>query len=520
MKTKIILITAILALMNILPPLQAQQFTANKEIIDSAASAQAYAIAKTNDHHYLIAGSKDSSGLVVKMDSTCSILWSKKYEYPGGVSFYTITATNDDSFVLTSLICNTVQANNILLMKINADGDTLWSKEIDLGAWCTSVLVELLNDGGFILAGDFFLQNQRKTFFIRLDATGDLVWFRIYSASFYWVTYTVRQMPDNGFIVAGYLQDPWDFEPYVLKLTSAGVVEWAKKITSSQQDRCYDVAVTTGGLLWYISDDFSLMIVKTDFNGNSISGKRYWQRGTALSDQVNKPKLHPVSTGGFIGALSSTYLGDAGLLVKIDSSGNLIWAQSTVMYATDVVESDDKGFVIAGNGLAWQDKFVPVPQHIGVNKTDSLGNCPGWCVYPYTVQSSSFWPVMAYVTFTSETGSLTINKIHPQVSSTPLISNDTCVTIVGIKENQPDNTHLTVFPNPSKGIFQININYPDPGKLKRVEIYDFSGKIIYQSTDREIFRSPEDLSFLPDGIYTMRIVFPDKIFTDKIIICR
>ena len=52
----------------IIPVSNAQQPLFSKVFYDNQGSAQAYAMAKTTDGNFLIAGEKDSEGLVIKMN--------------------------------------------------------------------------------------------------------------------------------------------------------------------------------------------------------------------------------------------------------------------------------------------------------------------------------------------------------------------------------------------------------------------------------------------------------------------
>ena len=48
-------------------------------------------------------------------------------------------------------------------------------------------------------------------------------------------------------------------------------------------------------------------------------------------------------------------------LMKIDSSGAILWSKSILLYATDVVECNDKGYMVDGNGpvVDYITKYFP-----------------------------------------------------------------------------------------------------------------------------------------------------------------
>ena len=86
------------------------------------------------------------------------------------------------------------------------------------------------------------------------------------------------------------------------------------------------------------------------------------------------------------------------------------------------------------------------------------------------------------------------------------------VSTVGINNRIVNNNAITIFPNPSNGIFKVEVGNLQPTKVK---IYDITGEIIYQS---EIRNSEIDLSAKPKGFYFLQMRSGEKIFNKKLII--
>ncbi|MCD6018176.1 MAG: Arylsulfotransferase [Bacteroidetes bacterium] len=72
-----------------------------------------------------------------------------------------------------------------------------------------------------------------------------------------------------------------------------------------------------------------------------------------------------------------------------------------------------------------------------------------------------------------------------------------------LEEMQGKN--ISVYPNPSSGIFDLNLNYQNPEKLK-VIIYDAFGKVVYEVENHWRI----DLSEFGNGIYIMSITLDHK----------
>lgn len=72
-------------------------------------------------------------------------------------------------------------------------------------------------------------------------------------------------------------------------------------------------------------------------------------------------------------------------------------------------------------------------------------------------------------------------------------------------ENMALSKEITIFPNPASEKFTVNVK-----ELERIEIYDLSGKLISISTS-----NTNDISYLPKGIYTIKVNTKDGRSTIK-----
>ncbi|GAB4278054.1 MAG: hypothetical protein Kow0068_01500 [Marinilabiliales bacterium] len=63
---------------------------------------------------------------------------------------------------------------------------------------------------------------------------------------------------------------------------------------------------------------------------------------------------------------------------------------------------------------------------------------------------------------------------------------------------------LTIYPNPTKGLLKINITGIEPGASSKINLYDLSGKLVYQNnqgTGTDII----DISEQPSGTYILKV---------------
>jgi parallel beta-helix repeat protein len=87
---------------------------------------------------------------------------------------------------------------------------------------------------------------------------------------------------------------------------------------------------------------------------------------------------------------------------------------------------------------------------------------------------------------------------------------------------QPDNDELLVYPNPSNGVFEIELAAENAVNAM-LDIFDLNGRKIHSGTidADEISASTNkkiDISYVPDGLYLLRIVMGKKVLSSQILV--
>lgn len=173
----------------------------------------------------------------------------------------------------------------------------------------------------------------------------------------------IQPAPAGGYYAAGNTFDTVSGLPdvLILKLDSAGSVEWARVVEGSDTDMCFSLQPSTdGGLIaaGYTSSDgvgtIDVLILKMD-----ASGTLEWARAVGGIGADSSISLFQASDGGWVLGGTTTSFG-AGygdvLLLKYDASWVLQWAQTVGTTDTEMVFSvqstADGGIVAAGDYLA------------------------------------------------------------------------------------------------------------------------------------------------------------------------
>jgi hypothetical protein len=234
-------------------------------------------------------GTISSAAYVVKTNSAGKEEWQKEYadNTLGNSAAYCVVQTADDGYILCGEAASKGGAltdTNVLLIKTDAKGDTLWTRTFNLGARDIGMSVQQVTDGYLVGGYTASVQSSAKTGFVmKISEKGDTLWTRpIISTSGNLMITSVRKTNDGGFIAAGSADnDISDGEDALLiKFTADGRgEEWRKMYGGLLGDGANAVAalknggfVFTGFTTRTISSATStdIYLVKTDEAGTII----------------------------------------------------------------------------------------------------------------------------------------------------------------------------------------------------------------------------------------------------------
>jgi len=87
----------------------------------------------------------------------------------------------------------------------------------------------------------------------------------------------------------------------------------------------------------------------------------------------------------------------------------------------------------------------------------------------------------------------------------------------GISENEITNEEINIYPNPSKGMFKIDIKGHENSSLC-VIVNDINGNIILKKLFNNSVSNTIDLTGNSSGIYFLQITIDNKILTTQVVI--
>lgn len=224
-------------------------------------SDRGYSIQKTDDGGFIIAGETKSFGAgyydvyLIRTNSNGDTLWTKTYGGTDGDQSYSICKTGDSGFVIAGQkeVFSVTNPDNIdaFLIRLNSNGDTLWTKTYDVTDYDVGYSVQQTSYGGFIITGLIYTVDAttEDVHLIRTKSNGDTLWTRTFGGTSMDAGASVKQTFDGGYIIAGYT---WSmgagfYDVYVIRVDAEGGTLWEQTYGGSEYDEGNSIQQTSDG---------------------------------------------------------------------------------------------------------------------------------------------------------------------------------------------------------------------------------------------------------------------------------
>jgi hypothetical protein len=135
--------------------------------------------------------------------------WTKTYGTPFTDYGYSIDKTYDGGYIIGGTISNDNNNKDIMLLRLDANGDTLWTKNYATAGNDIAYSVTVTNGNYFLIAGKTNTYNTTTTanysaFALKINMQGNVLFFETYGTDANDVcAYTVKEMPDLSYVLAG-----------------------------------------------------------------------------------------------------------------------------------------------------------------------------------------------------------------------------------------------------------------------------------------------------------------------------
>jgi hypothetical protein len=250
---------------------------------------------------------------------------------------------------------------DVLLIKLNSNGDTLWTRTYGSSLDDLGYNVIPTQDGNLLLSGISYsssIDARSDIYLIKVNLDGDTIWTKTYVDEGMEVAYHILETQNGEFLVTGTNQDTSsERELYFLKVSADGTPIWNKKIGPATGKWGYStIELSNGDLLTCgkitVGNDSQILVVRTDDHGNALWEKAYGE--SYFTEQGNS--LQQNADGSFIiaGSTHEEHSGESGIaLLKIDPDGNQLFLKefgSTFSSAgKNILKDENNDNIITGN---------------------------------------------------------------------------------------------------------------------------------------------------------------------------
>jgi Secretion system C-terminal sorting domain len=366
-------------------------------------------------------------------------------------------------------------------------------------------------DGGVALGGSSWSYISSSSFYdpmlIKLNAKGDTVWSKKFTIPNTQFAYLMRVTRTNDFLLGGQIAVSDTYRgTFLLKANSNGQFVWCKGYTAFPNEekyfqRIYDIAP--------IKDGYVAVGIIRDGTTDSIKIKSFY---TGLDTIIigNRTKAFMMKTDTAGAVLWSRVYADTVIQ-------NYLGSRTTEF--SSIVPTFDGGFTIAGTTFNYGAK-IGGGILIHVDKDGYMGG-PNSCniTNPLTWSIRNFTSVDSTGTNITESGDENVLKLRK--SNLLYKKNDLCSAKgtyipTGLREELLADSAVKIYPNPTRDELFVAL-FTDNKVQAKVTIFDLTGRIIHsEKTNSELLRI--DTPQYARGIYFVRVEMNGKFLTKKIVI--
>lgn len=240
------------------------------------------------DENVFICGNNQDFVSILKISKRGKKIWQKDYStWDNPKANALVQAANGDLFICGETLRNYAdRRSDILLLKTNSQGDTLWAKTYGGESFDIGKCIITTSDGNLLIAAkteSFGAGSYGDIYLVKVNLNGDTLWTRSYADPAEQFPTHLMETKDGNYLVTG---NNWESgmdqtpESYLLKVDRAGKKIWDRKYGPNDWMWSYSsVELTNGEILTcgqITEDGYSqVLLLRADPEGNYYRVKKY-----------------------------------------------------------------------------------------------------------------------------------------------------------------------------------------------------------------------------------------------------
>lgn len=325
-------------------------------------------IQQTSNGGFVIVGNTNNLVYLIQTNINGDTIWTKTFGGSNSNTGHSVRQTIDDGFIIAGET-NSFNSGNfdVYLIRTDINGDTIWTRTYGGASDDYGYSVCQTFDSGFVVAGytRSFGAGYDDFYVLRIDANGDTLWTKTYGGADWDDAYSIQQTNDYGFIIVGWTKSygAGDADVYLIRTDGNGDTLWTKTFGGIDWDGASCVQLTDDGGYLIVGSG----LIKTNSNGDTL-----WTRKLSGGFGLQTNDGGYIITGSKVSGTGLQYY-DA-YLIRTDSNGDTLWTKkyggTNYDIGNSVQQINDGGFIIVGTTLS----FGAGGADIYLIKTDSNGN--------------------------------------------------------------------------------------------------------------------------------------------------
>lgn len=300
---------------------------------------RAFAVMEDENGNYLVAGSTKSMGnggydaYLLKLDVDGNFLWEKTYGGELNENIASLCPALYGGYVLAGYTSTDATGiSDIWILQVDEEGDSLFS--IHHGGLTSDQADEIIpnmDQGYTITSRTSVYMMGDQLYLMKLGLDLDTLWTKTYGGSSQDYGHAIIELWEGGYVIAGRSytsSSPETGDAWVLRTDINGDTLWTKKYGGNDEDMFYAVAETGDGYIFagqtrsFNAAIIDAYVVRTDMNGEVIWSHFY---GGNLADYAYS--IYPIEDDHYIiaGYSDSFNDNDDVYVFEIDGEGEVIW---------------------------------------------------------------------------------------------------------------------------------------------------------------------------------------------------
>jgi|GEM_PF-3243402 len=310
---------------------------------------KAFSVTETSDSGYLIAGNTASFGAgnddiwILKTDKNGNLIWEQTYGYEYADYGRRCCETSDSNYLIIGATADPMtNESDLWVLKVDRYGNSIWEKRYgDSQIAEEGQFICETRDGYYIAVGSasFSIGGDRDAWLLKLNPDGDTVWTKRFGEEGDDYASCVDLTEDNGYILTGltFSYGKYGGSLYLVKTNEYGTIEWQESYDYGSKSEGFSTWETTDGD--YVAGGYTFtkgegnydgLLFKIDAFTDTVWSVTY---GGVNSEYFNY--LEPTPDTGFIGVGWASVPVDRDVrLVKFKWGKSIIVKPNHIRHAT------------------------------------------------------------------------------------------------------------------------------------------------------------------------------------------